>query len=641
MQPDRPQEIVAPHSAAVGAQARPPDAKPPHGIGAGFRTGLVFALALGAAFVWTNLDDLQLNFQMDGQVPEYLTWATSPDTFGASLNPELNQRLYSFYYAGLGQLARVMTRMNLLRLVYAAEILAVAAAVYFFVVVLTRDRWAALLAVAAAVWYDATAVALGGGGGMGLICGAEYPATALLLVALALSWRRAHVAAALVAGLAFNLHGSSALFVSVMVLFAAWVDGKWRIMGTRLIPAGLVCLGAASPTLIWILQDQAPAATMSAVDWLRFPRWIYPHHMFVSAAPLKAWATLFVFVLPGVLGLASRRREMRTQMRTLQGWIIAAAALLAIGTVFVEWIPVRQIAQFAFWRGTRFLVFLCLAFGLSYLVRCIRDGGFMAVAAALTMVAYVTPRSPELAWIGHLGLVGLLLATAKRARGFDRALTVAVTMAACAVVVCEASALSRLGEYLYWRWPVAVFGLAALFFWASRSRSWHRQGVALCASVVVVIWLTQVGGIWRVRSEYRRRSAALLDLAPTIEEACPPRQIVVAPPDLRNPGAWAKRGSFLCRQQLTAYGYGPWLAEEIINRMQWYVDTPIEQLPTDGSIVKRLTEGYRSRTSEQFADLRRRYGVRLAVVEHDQPLAFESVAENDLFIVYDLNQPIP
>ncbi|MBN2563553.1 MAG: hypothetical protein JXQ75_21755, partial [Phycisphaerae bacterium] len=583
-----------------------------------FRTRVVFALALGAAFVWMNLGDLPVNFQIDGQVPEYLAWATAPDASGASLNPELNKHLYSVYYPVLGRFARSMTRMDLLRLVYALEILAVSAAIYFFVTMLTGDRWAALLAVAAAVWHSAASVAVGGSGGIGLICGPLYPATAMALVALALSWRRQHVAAAFVAGLAFNVHGSSALFVSTMILFAAWVDGKWRIVDTRVIFAALVCLCAAAPTVAWILTNPPPPASMSTADWMRFPRWIYPLHMIVSSTPILAWTTLFVFVLPGVLGLASRRRDLRTQMPTLQGWILGAGLLLTAGYVFVEWIPVRPIAQLTLWRGTQYLVFLCLAFGLSYLVQCIRHGGLAAVAAAMLLVAYVTPRHPELAWISHLGLIGLLVLTARRVRGLDRALTVTAALAACGVVLYELSFLSRLGEHLYWRWPLIVVGLAALLLWAGRSQAWYRQVTALCGMVAVAFWLAELGVSKHFPDKYRRRAAALLDLAPAIETACPPGEIVIAPPDLRNPGAWANRGSFLCRQQLTAYAYGPWLAEKILDRMQWYLDTPIELAPTDSSILPRLSEGFRTRGSGDFAELRERYGVRLAIVDRDK-----------------------
>lgn len=615
----------------------------------GFHFGLVLALGLGAVFIWTRLDELPVNFQIDGQVPEFLGWAASPQTAGSSLNPELNERLYSFYYVTLGRLAGLLNKMDILRLFYAVEILAICAAVYFFVHTLTRDRWAALLAVTATIWHDATSIALGGSGGIGLICGPLFPATALALLAMALSWRRQHVAAAFVAGVSFNVHGSSALFVSAMVLFAAWLDGRKtapdgtrRPLSATAIRAALVCLCAAAPTVIWIALDPPPASTLSTEAWLRFPHWVYPYHMFISTTPAKAWAMLFLFVLPGILGLAFRPKVISAQMAVFWGWIIAAALLLTIGYVFVEWIPVRLIAQMTFWRGTRYLVLLCLAFGLSHLLRCIREGGVVALAGALTMVAYVTPRYPELAWIGHVGLIGLLLVAAYRVRGYARLLPAAVAGVVFCLVIYEASAfLPQLGAHLHWRWPVIVAGLVALFLWAGRLGTWTRHTATLTAMVAVSLWLADLGIGKHFPASYRKRAAALLDLAPAIREACPPGKTVIAPPDMRNPGAWADRGSFLCRQQLTAYAYGPWLAVKILDRMQWYLDTPVEQLPPDRSVLPKLIEGYRTRTNQQFADLNQRYDVRLAIVERDRPLGFKTVAQNDVFTVYDLDAPVP
>jgi hypothetical protein len=142
------------------------------------------------------------------------------------------------------------------------------------------------------------------------------------------------------------------------------------------------------------------------------------------------------------------------------------------------------------------------------------------------------------------------------------------------------------------------------------------------------------------RTRACRRSAALLELAPVIGRVCTPGQIVVAPPDLRSPGAWAGHGSFLCRQQLTAYAYGPWLADEIVRRMEWFLGRPVADLPRDEYIIPRLCEGYRARNDADFAAIRDRYGVRLAIMDRvaDSPrkLAFKEIAENDLFIVYDL-----
>ena len=106
--------------------------------------------------------------------------------------------------------------------------------------------------------------------------------------------------------------------------------------------------------------------------------------------------------------------------RALTVGIAASAVLLLIGFACVEWIPIRPIVQLTLWRGTRFPALVLFAFGAAYLVDCLRSGGFAAVAAGLTLTAFATPDQPQLAFIGHLGLLGLLAQTLTRSSGARR-----------------------------------------------------------------------------------------------------------------------------------------------------------------------------------------------------------------------------
>ena len=284
---------------------------------------------------------------------------------------------------------------------------------------------------------------------------------------------------------------------------------------------------------------------------------------------------------------------------------------------------------------------IALVLGLGWLTDGLRRGPATAVAAGAALTAFMAPFHPELVWLGHLGLAAALLLAAGRERGWARGLLLAAFAAALIVAGREAAALPRLGEYLAWRWPVAVLGLAVVGAWAGRTVSAYRQGAAVAAVLLATVWLMRVGVLGeRFPKEYRRRAAALLDLAPAIQRASRPGEIVIAPPDLRNPGAWAERGSFLCRQQLTAYAYGPWLTEEILRRVEWYLGGPVGDLPEGERIVPRMSEGYLARSSGEFGRLYEQYRVRLAIVEKEQRLDFAEVAENGLFRVYDLARPV-
>ncbi len=609
--------------------------------GLSFTAGLILSLLMAAVFVWMQAGSLRVNFQADGQLPEYLSWWASPETAGSGINGQFNRYLYSYYYPALGGLSRWVGKFAALRLAFGAEILAIAAAVFYFGAVLTRNHWASLLAATAVIWHDATAVAPGGSGGIGLICGPLYPATALALAALAQSWRRRHVWAAFLAGLSFNVHGSSAVFVSAMVLWAAWADGGWRLRRSRVLPAGAACLAATLPTLAWMLWDPPPAAEVALSDWMKMPHWIFPHHIYISAVDRRFWMVCGAFVLPGAAGAALRRRERAGEQSVLVGWLAGAGLLLAIGTVFVEWWPVRVVAQLTLWRGTRYLVLLALVFGLAWLVDGLRRGAGPAVAAGAALTAFIAPFHPELVWLGHLGLAAVFLSAARGRGGGSRGLLLAAFGAALITAGYEAASLPRLGEYLAWRWPAVVLGLALGWAWAGRAASAYRQAAAVAAVWLVTGWLMSVGVLGeRFPKEYRRRAAALLDLAPAIQHGSRPGEIVIAPPDLRNPGAWAERGSFLCRQQLTAYAYGPWLTEEILRRVEWYLGGPVGDPPKGERLVPRMSAGYRVRSSEEFRRLYETHGVRLAIVEKEQRLGFAEVAENALFRVYDLARPV-
>lgn len=607
---------------------------------AGRAAGLAVALAIGAAFVGFKIADLPVNFQIDGQIPEYLAWATAPDALGPSLNRELNSHLYSFYYAGLGFAAEFVDHLTLLQAVFALEILGVSAAVYFLVLTLTTNRWAGWLAVAVVIWHNGMTVAPGGSSGIGIVAGAQYAALPFALFALAASWRRRHITAALLAGLSFNLHGSAAIFVSFMVVAAAMADGGWR-MSRRVLLAGAVCLVSAAPTLIWIAMNPPPAATISTALWLQFPKWIYVNHIFVSATPVRLWLMLFAFSVPGVLGLAAGIKRWGPQRSVLTGWIAATALLLTVGIVFVELIPVRIVATLALWRGTVFLILVLLAFGLDFLTRDLRLGGFESIAAAMALATFLAPNYPELSWIGHLGLAGLLAITITRGTGAPRYVAAAALAILAGILVYDASCFDRIGEHIRWRWPVAVAGVVVLFVWSGRARSWLREVATPFAMIALAVWLFQLDVARPFSSQVRQRAAAILEMAPMIESTARPGELVIAPPDIRNPGAWAGRGSFLCRQQLTAYAYAPWLAERLLQRMQWYVDDPIERHDPSRPMVQHLLDGYRAKDSTAFARLHDEYGVRLAVVERGQSLSYQRIAANDLFAMYDLDAPLP
>jgi len=604
------------------------------------RLGLLLSVFGAVVFVMMRMPALPTHFQIDGQLAEYLAWTKAPEAIGNSFNQELNPRLFSVYYPAMGFLVRYVDRLTLLCGAFAVELIMLAAALYWLSLTLTRNALASSLVSLSVLWGNSMAASLGGSSGVGLVCNPEFPATAMICVAMALSWRGRHVWACLLAGLAFNAHGSIALFGGAMLCGAAIIDGLRRGRWRPAIAACVVCALAAAPTVFWAFSTTAPTGDVSIEEWLRFPRWIYPHHIFVSETPAIGWLRLAALLVPGVMGWAAARSALREKLTIVEGWLFAAAILLAAGYVLVEVWPVRFVAQLTLWRGTRFILFAGIAVGIAWLIDIAKSGGLSAVLAGVALTGFLAPMAPALAAPAHAATALLIAITALRTRGSWRWMGFALCAIPMALLADEWPALARMTSYMAPRWGVVVVGVATLLVWATRDGRPLRP-IGLIAFVMAACAFVQaVGMAPTFDGVQKRRADALLKLASEIRRACPPGRIVVAPPDLRNPGAWADRGSFLCRQQLTVYAYGPWLVDRLYERMSWYLGDDARNVAPDGSMMRRLADGYRRRSTAAFEELRERYGVGLAIVELDQRLDFGVVAENDVFRVYDLSAPL-
>lgn len=604
------------------------------------RLGLLLSVFSAVVFVAMRLPQLPVHFQIDGQLAEYLAWSKAPASIGDSFNQDLNPRLFSVYYPTLGFLARHVDRLSLLRGAFAIELVLLAAAVFYLSVTLTRNALAGALASIAVIWGNSMAASLGGSSGVGLVCNPEFPATAAICVAMALSWRRRHVAACVIAGLAFNVHGSIALFGAVMVCGASLVDGIRAARVRRALLACAACAVAAIPTVVWVFASATPAGGVGMDEWLRFPKWIYPLHIFASDTPLIGWLRLAVLLVPGVMGWSVARDAYRGRLGIVQGWLFAAATLLAIGYLFVEVWPVRFVAQLTLWRGTRFVLFAGIAIGIAWLVDVARAGGAKALLAGVALTGFLVPIDSPLAAPAHGALAVLLAAVAMRAHGGRRLPVMVMCGVTLALLASEWSGIADVSAYMAPRWIGIVIGMTVLVVWASKQASWMRPAGLIVFAVAACAFVNEVGAIRTFDGDQKRRASALLSLAPAIERACPAGRTVVAPPDLRNPGAWADRGSFLCRQQLTVYAYGPWLVDRLYERMSWYLGENARDVPDDDSMMQRLVDGYRARSTASFGELRDRYGVGVAIVELGQRLDYGVVAVNDVFRVYDLSMPL-
>ena len=597
-------------------------------------SGAVFCTLSALVFGVLRVPDLPAHFQWDGQLAEYLAWTQAPDQFAGTINAELNPRLYSVYYPLIATLHQYVDRMTLLTSLYVGELMLLGLATFVCGWLLVRDALAAVLLSTAVIWGNVLATTLGGGGGVGIVCNPEYPATAMIVVALGWSFRGRHRSAILLSAAAFNVHGSLAIFGAGLVFGAAVLDLTKQRRWGRLVQVTVLGLAAAAPTALWALRDMPTGGAAWASNmWWQFPHWIYPLHIYVSTSPWQLWFGFAGLVVPALVGWQSIGKAFSDRHAILLGWSLAAVVLLAIGYVLVEWYPIRFIAQLALWRGTRFVLVVALAFGLHWLITQMQTGGVRAWVAPLAVVGLIGVPVTALA---AAGWVALSLLTVMTIQGRTRHGKVLTVLAVAVFGLLAWPAIERFSIELAFgmRLMLCLLVVTAVWLWAARQVRFMRLLSAATAVLALFCFLHA----WHLGTHLSTQKATeareLAELAPAIERHSNRGELVVASPTLRNPGAWANRGSFLCRQQLTAYAYGPWLVPELIERMQC-IDGEVDASLTTYSLTA-LAEKYDAGDGAMFESLRDRYGVRLAITNREKQLPFRRVALNDTFSVYDL-----
>ena len=599
----------------------------------GVWSGIIICAFSALVFGALRVPDLPTHFQWDGQLAEYLAWSKAPENFSGTLNAELNPRLFSIYYPILAYLHQFIDRLPLLTGVYLSELVLLSVATFLCGWMLVRDVLVATLLSMAILWGNALSATLGGGGGVGLVCNPEYPATAMILIGLGLSFTGRHRRAIVVCAAAFNLHGSLAIFGAGMVYGAAVLalggTRQWR----RLLLVTVLGLAAAVPTAYWALSNLPPSGSVAAsVTWWKFPRWIYPLHIYVSMSPGHLWLTFAGLVLPAIVGWRALRIEFAAKHSILLGWSIAAVVLLTLGYVLVEWYPVRFIAQLTLWRGTRFVLVIAMALGLFWLRRQLQQGAVRALLAALAMMCMIGLNVPFIATAGWVSFALLAGAPTTKQSTFAKILSTLAIGLFCALA-WRSMWQAALPVGLVLRIAVLVGAIGIVMMWSVKVEARSRP---IAAALAVLIGFSYLNAWHLTPALYgpkARRALSLAQLAPAVQCHSRPGELIVAAPDVRNPGAWAARGSFLCRQQLTAYAYGPWLVPDLLERMRCFGgDGNFEE----SFSLQRLIKQYHAAPPAVFDALHRHHGVRLAITDQSRRLPFRCVAMNDVFLVYDL-----
>jgi len=155
-------------------------------------------------------------------------------------------------------------------------------------------------------------------------------------------------------------------------------------MGQIAIAAAVYAITVA-PTLLrqWALYVTAPSP-LSAPQFLALHAVLrQPHHLIPSSWPTSDFYRFFLILGIGLIGLSWRKPAHRQVV----AWCAIILALCALGTIFVEWAPVKLIIKMQLFRLTVFIKFFAILGVANFLLRAIDQENWAEKLCALAILA--------------------------------------------------------------------------------------------------------------------------------------------------------------------------------------------------------------------------------------------------------------
>lgn len=156
-----------------------------------------------------------------------------------------------------------------------------------------------------------------------------------------------------ICGLMFNFHAMSSFFVFFMFLVYFI---RQKFINPRL---PLIFFISASPLLVWILQSSSFSLVMGG-DWLEIIRQRFSHHIFPFSWSFKYW--FISLQIPMLFLFSLRYKPVGDIHEKIHSFIVAIILMCAIGTIFVELLPISLIIKFHVFRSTKFLVIFAVIY---------------------------------------------------------------------------------------------------------------------------------------------------------------------------------------------------------------------------------------------------------------------------------------
>ncbi len=191
--------------------------------------------------------------------------------------------------------------------------------------------------------------------------------------------------AVMLLGLSFNIHPLSTIYIlgagAIAILLADGIKREHLWLGSLL-------LLMMSPVLILKFTNASGESSLSFSEtWMEVMRLRNGQHTFPSAFPPVMFFKSALMLLAYFVIISKANFELRAK-RFLQGFGIAIILMIAIGTIFTEFIPVKLIIQFQFYRAFLFISTLTLALWAGVLITNPKPIFYLLIIPILAQYAY-------------------------------------------------------------------------------------------------------------------------------------------------------------------------------------------------------------------------------------------------------------
>lgn len=190
-------------------------------------------------------------------------------------------------------------------------------------------------------------------------------AAPILLFAIYAYTQRRFLTSFALQGIAFLVHPLTAIYaIAFLTICALW---QWREIGPRKIVASLLLLlVTASPSLVWKLSATPESLHLLTVDhdWFALLKLRSAAHVFPSTWGIEAVFRGAALVL--VFLVSWRHRPSGELHRVVTLATATIVGLWAIGTLFVEFLPVSMVVQLQLFRSSDFLLIFAVLYYANY-----------------------------------------------------------------------------------------------------------------------------------------------------------------------------------------------------------------------------------------------------------------------------------